>query len=446
MKKSYRLPLILFSICLVMILAFSALAEGALATLYNASTALLFDTSNVTLTAHAEFTYDAQHFKTFDGKYVQDDVNSLLQVTMTTPTRNGDSYQSGYTVIANGEKVYERHMDSRDERFSPLHGKASSSVLSDEAMRDLAMGLGATLINLLEAPVNAAITTEKTESGTAYSLRYKAGDAPEALSSAISQVSKEVLGHYFFTPYLFKVPTVVFENRDALARTLYQETYHMPFPTESDRYDKSGNLTASGLRYKNINEEINALKNEIAATTQYSAVVVHADKSQTGYNTFNDYLLSQGQQMIQYEDYSLTLDLYSQQHPTSADPASDMRAHYKNILTKNNCAGMLVESDGDYILCYNDDTLCRLAPYSRTIAERIRIQLEEIALGETDATLTLDNEGRIASLTGRCTLLLTDFVGREHTLTITFDCAAEDYGQSVVEEFVQKDNPNEGNG
>lgn len=438
--------MILFSICLVMILAFSALAEGALATLYNAGTALLFDTSNVTLTAHAEFTYDAQHFKTFDGKYVQDGENSLMQVTMTTPTRNGDSSKSGYTVIANGEKVYERHMDTQVEKFSPLHAKASSSVLSNEAMRELATGLGATLVNLLEAPVNAAITTEEMESGTAYTLRYKAGEAPEALSSAVSQVSKEVLGHYFSTPQLFKVPTVVFENRGALARTLHQETYHMPFPAESDLYDKSGNLTAAGLRYKNINEEIDALKNEIAATTQYSAVVVHADKSQTGYNTFNDYLLSNGEQIIQYEDFMLTLDLYSQQHPGLNDPSSAMRAHYKNILAKNNCAGMLVESDGDYILCYNDNALCRLTPYSRTVAERIRTQLEEIALGETDATLILDHEGRITGLTGQCTLLLTDFVGREHTLTITFDCAAEDYGQSVVEEFVQKDNPNEGNG
>lgn len=438
--------MILFSICLVMILAFSALAEGALATLYNAGTALLFNTSNVTLTAHAEFTYDAQHFKTFDGKYVQDGENSLMQVTMTTPTRNGDSYQSGYTVIANGEKVYERHMDTQVEKFSPLHAKASSSVLSNDTMHELATGLGATLVNLLEAPVNAAITTEKTETGTAYTLRYKAGEAPEALSSAISQVSKEVLGHYFFTPQPFKVPTVVFENRGALARTLYQETYHMPFPTESDLYDNSGNLTAAGQRYNQIIEEINALKNEIAATTQYSAVVVHADKSQTGYHTLNDYLLAKEQQMIQYEDYTLTLNLYSQQHPASDDPAADMKSHYRNILAKNNCAGMLVESDGDYILCYNDNTLCRLTPYSRTIAERIRTQLEEIALGETDATLTLDHEGRIAGLTGQCTLLLTDFVGREHTLTITFDCVAEGYGQSVVEEFVQKDNPNEGNG
>ncbi len=446
MKKSKRLSLILFSMFLVILLAFSALAEGALSTLYNAGTKLLFDTPNVTLTAHAEFTYDAQHFKTFDGKYIQDGVNSLMNVTMTTPTRNGDSYQSGYTIIANGEKVYERHMDSMTDHYSPLHAKASSSVLSDEAMRELATGIGATLINVLEAPVNAAITTEKAENGTAYTLSYKAGDVPEVLNAAISDVGKAVLDHYFYTPYLFKVPTVVIENRSALSKTLYEETYHMPFPAENELYDSNGNLTAAGQRQREIYKEISALRDEIAASTKYSAVVVHADKSQTTYNTLNDYLLSIGQQLIQYEDYMLTLNRWEQQHPGSADPDVDMRNYYKNILIKNNCAGMLVESDGDYILCYNDSTLHCLAPYNRTIAERIRIQLDELSLGDTSATLTLDPEGRITALKGQCALLLLDYFGREHTLHISFDCAADDYGQSVVEEYIPSNDLNEGNG
>lgn len=85
MKNKKRLCTMLLSASACLAIAFAALAEGALSTIYSASTRLLFDTSNVTLTAHAEFTYDEQHFKTFDGKYVQDDFNSLMQVTMTTP-------------------------------------------------------------------------------------------------------------------------------------------------------------------------------------------------------------------------------------------------------------------------------------------------------------------------------------------------------------------------
>jgi len=170
------------------------------------------------------------------------------------------------------------------------------------------------------------------------------------------------MDHYFFMPYLYKVPTVSVEDRNGLAKTLYEETYHAPAPSDSERYEKDGSLTTAGMQFRTM---------------------------------LNDYLLAQGQQLIQYEDYSLTLNRYNQQHPASADPAGDMRVYYKNILKANNCAGMLIEFDGDYILCYNDNMLNRLAPYSRTI---------------------------------------------------TFDCVADAYGQSVVEKHLQEDNLPKSNG
>ena len=82
------------------------------------------------------------------------------------------------------------------------------------------------------------------------------------------------MDHYFFMPYLYKVPTVSVEDRNGLAKTLYEETYHAPAPSDSERYEKDGLLTTAGMQFRTMLNETDVLLDEIAATTEYSAVVV----------------------------------------------------------------------------------------------------------------------------------------------------------------------------
>ena len=106
MKKSKRIALLAVSLALCLCLAASALAEGMLSTLFNAGCKLLFNTDNATLNAHATFSYDGELFKTFDGKYIQDGVNSYMNVSLQTPKSDGTVYEGGYTVISNDGIAY----------------------------------------------------------------------------------------------------------------------------------------------------------------------------------------------------------------------------------------------------------------------------------------------------------------------------------------------------
>ena len=136
---------------------------------------------------------------------------------------------------------------------------------------------------------------------------------------------------------------------------------------------------------------------------------------------------------MQFEDYSLTLNSYAQEHPQSADPAADMRAYYQQILAENNCAGMLIEGDGDFILCYNDEELRHLAPYRQSVTQRICTQLKDITLQSADVTAVLDAQGRMTAFYGQVSLKIVDFINREHVLTIDFNCTAEDFGRSKID-------------
>ena len=86
MKKWIAL---LLSALLAFTVLVTALAENQLRFFYDATTRLLFETSNVTLTGHAEFSLDGKRFKTADLNYIQDYTNSYYKLKLLTPRRDG---------------------------------------------------------------------------------------------------------------------------------------------------------------------------------------------------------------------------------------------------------------------------------------------------------------------------------------------------------------------
>lgn len=437
MNRTKHKLLILISALLILALSFTALADGALSTLYNAGSKLMLNTSNVTLSGHAVFTYDEQRFKVFDGVYVQDGENSQMNVWLSTPLTNGGNYTGGYTVVANGAKVYEMHSDVPGE-FSPQTTVASSSILSNKDMKKLLVSLGGTVVHLVEGGLNDAIAVTQNGEHTQYRLQLNSSSAPALLNKALSLVSKEIIDEYFYA-YERTLPLVTVDDRQQLIATFYEEMYGEPLekitvaPSEQE-------LPTDYMRYENARQAMFDYLEDVQKTTPHSVVVIRgADKSQTTYASFNDYLLSINQQILQFEDYSPALNAFLQQNPDSKAPDADMRAHYQQILTEMQCAGMLIEGDGDTILCYNDNELSRLAPYKQSVTQRICTQLEDVTLKSADITVTLDTRQRLTAFTGQLQMTVTDFVGREHVLTIDFDCTAEAYGTSIVKPFDPKD-------
>ncbi len=94
------------AVLLICCLTTAALAETPLRLIYDAGYKLLFETQNVTLKGHAEFSLDGRLFKTADATCIQDGDRSSLEWNLLTPRRDGSVREGGYTVIANGEWVY----------------------------------------------------------------------------------------------------------------------------------------------------------------------------------------------------------------------------------------------------------------------------------------------------------------------------------------------------
>lgn len=433
MKKPNRLWLSLFSLCLVILLTFSALAEGPLQAVYRAGANLLLDTDNVTLTGHAVFTYDGKQFKTMDGRYLQDGTNSVMDVTLTTPLALGGSRTGGYKVIAQGDTVYGSHF-GEDASFGPQPKSASATVLSNKAITQLITALGGTVVHLAESGLADHIATSADGANTVYRLQLDGAQTPALFNKALSMVAEGMISEYFrYHVYRRPLPIITVDDRRQLIATFYEEMYGKK-PTESVMHATLESNPTDYLRYEKARQAMFDYLEEIKSTSPYSAVAIRAaDKHQTAYASYNDYLLSRGQQFLQFEDFSPLVNLYAQQHPNSADPAADMRAHYKQILTKNNCAGMLIEGDGDYILCYTDEELSLLTPSEPSETQRICSQTKEFSLHSADVTATLDDEGRLISFTGQLSLNTTDVFGRAHVLTINFDCAATDYDKTQIE-------------
>lgn len=199
-KGAVSLALIVMALCL----PFTALADHSLDLFYDAALDLLLDTQNVTLNGHAEFSLDGERFKTADLCYVQDDVNSLLQLNLLTPARNGirkPDRESGYTVIANGENVYVMEVIYPGV-YKTGSGHAQSTVLR----KTVQMNLMTDVIRLLAdqadtLPGADAITVQPGETG-GKELRMKLGeDAPDLVNTALNLVYQFAAKRYFEMDY-----------------------------------------------------------------------------------------------------------------------------------------------------------------------------------------------------------------------------------------------------
>ncbi|MBO7359231.1 MAG: hypothetical protein J6U72_05350, partial [Clostridia bacterium] len=98
----------LISMLVVLCLCLSAIAfaDGAMGDLYDKAVHLAFDTTNVTLTAEAEFKLDGEWFKSMHASYKQDGFRSYLSYMLDSPTLDGGVYTGGYTVFGEGSVSY----------------------------------------------------------------------------------------------------------------------------------------------------------------------------------------------------------------------------------------------------------------------------------------------------------------------------------------------------
>ena len=460
--------LLLFSLLLTVCIACAALAEGQLLTLWKAGTALLFETDNVTLTGRAEFSYEGQLFKTFNGSYIQDGSSSYMRTRFDTPLVDGTVRTGGYTVVANDGRAYS--MDLNMPYYSQSTASRSESILTNTVIRSSLMRFGGLLIDLMEDRMAGAITQTAHETGTDYTIRLQPGETPEAAGAALT-VLMQLLGkqYLYIDPQDFRSNleiiaadklVVLFSNWEALFALKYKEAYNEALPEDYYNYywDEAGNPTQLRERCLVIRDEINTLSDQLYEQYDTGVATIGTDGSIAYYKTMHEAMVAAGQYNVHYEDPDWAFRRYyekvtgtplSQQELelilrlgneelSSAYSAmvKQMSEEYAAIAKENGASSIIVWNDGSYTLSQNPDEIKPLLNLlGMTPTRRILYSLESVDIDAADLTIRLDKEGRITRFAGTLALVTHDLLKKDHALSMTFDFTAGHYGNSTVDTF-----------
>lgn len=192
------------SIITVLMMTVTALADDETRLFYDSVMNLLFETGNVTLTGHAEFSLDGERFKTADLSYIQDGTDSFYRLKLLTPRRDGSDgpdRESGYTIIANDWKVYVM------EVFYPGFYKtgttrAQDSILRRSVQMDLMTEAVGALADQPELLTGGQAITVQSDGQGGKTLTVALGeDVPALVNTAVNIFYQFIAKRYFDTDY-----------------------------------------------------------------------------------------------------------------------------------------------------------------------------------------------------------------------------------------------------
>ncbi len=178
-----------------------AAAESPLRTAFDAAKELVFDTGNVTLRGNADFRLDGARFKTAQATYIQDGEDSFWQLRLFTPNEGDEERETGYTIIANGEKVYVM------EAYTPGVYKtgttdAQSVILRNSVQMTVMTELAGLLADQAETLFGEGAVTSGPDGQGGTAVRVRAGeDVPQIVNTALSLVWEYGARRYFRTDY-----------------------------------------------------------------------------------------------------------------------------------------------------------------------------------------------------------------------------------------------------
>ena len=199
-----RFAATVLSIILILSLTMTALADSSTDLFYDSVMELLFQTNNVTLNGQAEFLLDGERFKTAELRYIQDYTNSLYQLNLHTPRRNGSQSpdrESGYTIIANGEKVYVMEVI-----YPGVYKTGTTYAQSTILRKSVQLNLMTELVRMLAGqadtlPGDQAVTVQPDGQG-GKELHITLGeDVPEIVNTVLNVFYQFAAKRYFETDY-----------------------------------------------------------------------------------------------------------------------------------------------------------------------------------------------------------------------------------------------------
>ncbi len=196
MKKKW---IMILSALAALVLCAAALANGSsvASELYDRTAELLFETGNVTLKAHAEFSLDGNWFKTLDGEWKQDGDRSVRQLDLRSPRRDGTERRNGYTIVTEKDRLYLMEVFTPGVYRSGFSAERSSILRNTVETKQL-VRLGSALAAQADLFSGADAVT-KAEDG---SYRIVLGeDVPELANAALNQLARFAAKRYFEIDY-----------------------------------------------------------------------------------------------------------------------------------------------------------------------------------------------------------------------------------------------------
>ena len=471
-KNKGKIAAIALSIMLIVALVATALAEGALSTLYGTATELLFNTDNATLKAHAVFTYNGQYFKTMDADYIQDGTNSLFKLDLQTPMNDGTTLKSGFTVVANDNEVYSIEPAYNPDIYSLSYHTPSSSIMSDTATRRTLISLGSAVVGVTEGALNGKIAAEKADDGTVYHVNLAADDVPQLVNVTGTLAAQALAERFFYMDYDSNAEepasigcSVVYEDYDAILAMEYAKIYGEEMGDDffERMWGPEDSFSMDETLYARFEETYTRVYNEIELplTEQYDGGIVSiaADGSTTYYPSMGEYIVKNGLQEAYYDELDTTFLKYYQEKTgeTLTYPQLELiwqsgneelwDAYYTMIMemetqyvdlaiADGNAWGVRVLPDGTAILLYDYEAFWSTQPFSGwTVTDQIVYLMRELELGDTAVDIKLDDQNRLVSAEGKVCLTVIDTAGTRNKLEIEFTVSAGDYGTSVVGAF-----------
>ena len=465
MKNTKKLFCALTAVMLLLSTACTGLAEGRLIKIWNAAASLLTDTQNVSLTGHATFAYDGEVFKTFDGRYKQDDYKSYMQVMLDTPRADGTTYTGGYTVI--GEEGSAYSMDTVTPRIYHEQSAAyENTILTNHALRAL-LPFGGMIAELAEERFIPFVTEKAVGEGVQYHLKANGNDLPGAFSDALSMVMELCGREYLYLDsgmYLEAEATTgaYYEDYEGLLAHMYEKSFGEPMPENIYEllYDDNGNGTDMLRRYDLASDLCMLLYNETEDAYYGKCVAaIMADGSVQLYDTNDDYLIAMGREYVNFED-DIEKPFCTWYEKTTGQPLSHeefialqqsnneglnevyfekltaMEEEYLSKLREGGYSCGLVRKDGTLVGMKSTAELSRLSYLAgSTVTERIFRSMTDMKIDSVDAAVELDKEGRITSVSGEMKFTLTDMFDEKHSLSVDFSGMASDYGTTRLKAF-----------
>ena len=438
------------ALAMAMLLGTCAYAEGMTAELLQAAEQLFYQTTNVTVTAEAEFRYDGEWFKTLHGSYKQDGFNSYLSWMLDTPKADGSVYTGGYTVLGLYDTAYANDTYSGNYYYTVSCAPAQTLFTMNLQQRK-AIDAASAVLAAAEDVFHVYSLEQSAEDANTVTL--KMGDLPDIADAALWYLAVDTLWENYYMslwnesesdPYEYV--SVWYEDWNAIAAEKYKILYGEDMPEDlSDEVAYGRYCVAANAVYQ--------MESEIMAQYEKGYVYILADGTHEWYETQEECMRRAGEVYVQCDDYYASLSTFYEKTygvPLTNEmwrvlmysPNEDVQAAISELYSAFEQyyidAARAENPDVVQVVVYPDGTfraLDKVPVYTYgTVTQTIMTTVDMVSVQSVEADIVRDDEGRITAVNGTAVFTVTDIYGTDHALEITLAFTAADYDKTEVED------------